>query len=68
MLIIACGTSWHAGLIGKFLIEGLARLPVEIDLGSEYRYRNPVVEGGTLCVPISQSGETADTLAGLREA
>jgi glucosamine--fructose-6-phosphate aminotransferase (isomerizing) len=68
VLIIACGTSWHAGLIGKFLIEGLARLPVEIDLGSEYRYRNPVVEGGTLCVPISQSGETADTLAGLREA
>jgi len=68
VLIIACGTSWHAGLIGKFLIEGLARLPVEVDLGSEYRYRNPVVEGGTLCVPISQSGETADTLAGLREA
>jgi glucosamine--fructose-6-phosphate aminotransferase (isomerizing) len=68
VLIIACGTSWHAGLIGKFLIEGLARLPVEVDLGSEYRYRNPVVERGTLCVPISQSGETADTLAGLREA
>jgi glucosamine--fructose-6-phosphate aminotransferase (isomerizing) len=68
VLIVACGTSWHAGLIGKFLIEGLARLPVEVDLGSEYRYRNPVVERGTLCVPISQSGETADTLAGLREA
>jgi glucosamine--fructose-6-phosphate aminotransferase (isomerizing) len=68
VLIVACGTSWHAGLIGKFLIEGLSRLPVEVDLGSEYRYRNPVVEEGTLCVPISQSGETADTLAGLREA
>ncbi|PWB67707.1 MAG: glutamine--fructose-6-phosphate transaminase (isomerizing) [Deltaproteobacteria bacterium] len=68
VLIVACGTSWHAGLIGKFMIEGLARLPVEVDLGSEYRYRDPVVEEGTLCVPISQSGETADTLAGLREA
>jgi len=68
VLVIACGTSWHAGLVGKFMIEGLARLPVEVDLGSEYRYRNPVVEDGTLCIAISQSGETADTLAGLREA
>jgi Glucosamine 6-phosphate synthetase, contains amidotransferase and phosphosugar isomerase domains len=68
VLIVACGTSWHAGLVGKFMIEGLARLPVEVDLGSEYRYRDPVVDEGTLCVPISQSGETADTLAGLREA
>jgi glucosamine--fructose-6-phosphate aminotransferase (isomerizing) len=68
VLIVACGTSWHAGLVGKFMIEGLARLPVEVDLGSEYRYRDPVVAEGTLCVPISQSGETADTLAGLREA
>ncbi len=68
VLIVACGTSWHAGLVGKFMIEGLARIPVEVDLGSEYRYRNPVVEEETLCVPISQSGETADTLAGLREA
>jgi glucosamine--fructose-6-phosphate aminotransferase (isomerizing) len=68
VLIVACGTSWHAGLVGKFMIEGLARLPAEVDLGSEYRYRNPVVEDETLCVPISQSGETADTLAGLREA
>jgi glucosamine--fructose-6-phosphate aminotransferase (isomerizing) len=68
VLIVACGTSWHAGLVGKFLIEGLSRLPVEVDLGSEYRYRDPVVEEGTLCVAISQSGETADTLAGLREA
>jgi glutamine---fructose-6-phosphate transaminase (isomerizing) len=68
VLIVACGTSWHAGLVGKFMIEGLARLPVEVDLGSEYRYRDPVVEEETLCIPISQSGETADTLAGLREA
>jgi glucosamine--fructose-6-phosphate aminotransferase (isomerizing) len=68
VLIVACGTSWHAGLVGKFMIERLARLPVEVDLGSEYRYRDPVVEEETLCVPISQSGETADTLAGLREA
>jgi glucosamine--fructose-6-phosphate aminotransferase (isomerizing) len=66
--IIACGTSWHAGLVGKFMIESLARLPVEVDLGSECRYRDPVVEPGTLCVAISQSGETADTLAGMREA
>ncbi|MGE5188902.1 MAG: glutamine--fructose-6-phosphate transaminase (isomerizing) [Gemmatimonadota bacterium] len=68
VLVVACGTSWHAGLVGKFMIEGLARLPVEVDLGSEYRYRDPVVGAGTLCIPISQSGETADTLAGLREA
>ncbi len=68
VLIVACGTSWHAGLVGKFMIEGLARIPAEVDLGSEYRYRDPVVGAGTLCVPISQSGETADTLAGLREA
>jgi glucosamine--fructose-6-phosphate aminotransferase (isomerizing) len=54
--------------VGKFMIEGLARIPVEVDLGSEYRYRDPVVEEGTLCVPISQSGETADTMAGMREA
>ena len=68
VVIVACGTSWHAGLVGKFLIEGLARIPVEVDLGSEYRYRDPVAEEGVLCVPISQSGETADTLAGMREA
>src|SRR5512137_319258 len=66
--IIACGTSWHAGLIGKYLIEGLAKLPVEIDYGSEYRYRNPIVGKKTLAVVITQSGETADTLAALREA
>jgi len=66
--IIACGTSWHAGLVGKYLIESLARLPVETDYGSEYRYRNPIVGPRTLAVVITQSGETADTLAALREA
>jgi glucosamine--fructose-6-phosphate aminotransferase (isomerizing) len=66
--IIACGTSWHAGLVGKYLIEALAHLPVEVDYGSEYRYRNPIVAGGELAIVITQSGETADTLAALREA
>jgi glucosamine--fructose-6-phosphate aminotransferase (isomerizing) len=66
--IIACGTSWHAGLVGKFLIEDLARLPVEVDLASEYRYRNPIIAKGDLLLAISQSGETADTLAALKEA
>ena len=66
--ILACGTSWHAALVGKFLIEQLARLPVEVDYGSEYRYRNPIVAEHTLAVVITQSGETADTLAALREA
>jgi glucosamine--fructose-6-phosphate aminotransferase (isomerizing) len=66
--IIACGTSWHAGLVGKYLIEALAHIPVEVDYGSEYRYRNPIVAGRELAVVITQSGETADTLAALREA
>jgi glucosamine--fructose-6-phosphate aminotransferase (isomerizing) len=66
--LLACGTSWHAALVGKFLIEDLARLPVEVDYGSEYRYRNPIVGPRTLVVVITQSGETADTLAALREA
>jgi glucosamine--fructose-6-phosphate aminotransferase (isomerizing) len=66
--IIACGTSWHAGLVGKYLIEQLAHLPVETDYGSEYRYRDPIVGGKSLAVVITQSGETADTLAALREA
>src|SRR6476619_6255960 len=66
--ILACGTSWHAGLVGKFLIEQLARIPVEVDYGSEYRYRNPIVPPNSLAVVITQSGETADTLAALREA
>ena len=66
--IVACGTSWHAGLAGKFMIEQLARLPVEVDYGSEFRYRDPILDGKTLTVCISQSGETADTLAAQREA
>jgi glucosamine--fructose-6-phosphate aminotransferase (isomerizing) len=68
MAIVACGTSWHAALVGKFLIERLARIPVEVDYASEFRYRQPLVDGRTLPVYISQSGETADTLAALREA
>ncbi|MEW5806198.1 MAG: glutamine--fructose-6-phosphate transaminase (isomerizing) [Acidobacteriota bacterium] len=66
--IIACGTSLHAGLVGKFLIEELARIPVEVDYGSEFRYRDPIITRDILHVVISQSGETADTLAALREA
>ena len=66
--IIACGTSWHSALAGKFMIERLARLPVEVDYGSEFRYRDPIILAGTLTVVISQSGETADTLAAQREA
>jgi len=66
--ILACGTSWHAGLVGKFMIEQLARLHVEVDYGSEYRYRAPIVTRNSLAVVITQSGETADTLAALREA
>jgi glucosamine--fructose-6-phosphate aminotransferase (isomerizing) len=66
--ILACGTSWHAGLVGKYFIEQLAHLPVEVDYGSEYRYRNPIVAPNSLAVVITQSGETADTLAALREA
>src|SRR6266568_2676846 len=66
--IVACGTSWHAALAGKFMIEKLARLPVEVDYGSEFRYRDPIVGEDTLTVVVSQSGETADTLAAQREA
>ena len=66
--IVACGTSWHASLAGKFMIERLARVPVEVDYGSEFRYRDPIVDGRTLVISISQSGETADTLAAQREA
>ena len=66
--IIACGTSWHSGLVGKFLIEGDCRIPVEVDIASEFRYRNPVINDKTLLILISQSGETADTLAAMREA
>jgi len=66
--IVACGTSWHAGLAGKFMIERLAAVPVEVDYGSEFRYRDPIVDEKTLVICISQSGETADTLAAQREA
>ena len=66
--IIACGTSWHAGLVGKYLIEALAQVPVEVDYGSEYRYRDPIVSDNELAIIITQSGETADTLAALRES
>jgi glutamine---fructose-6-phosphate transaminase (isomerizing) len=66
--IVACGTSWHAGLAGKFMIERLAHLPVEVDYGSEFRYRDPILDKHSLVIAISQSGETADTLAAEREA
>jgi len=66
--IVACGTAWHAGLVGKTLIERWAHLPVEVDIASEFRYRSPIIDEHTLVVVISQSGETADTLAALREA
>ncbi|HXO28620.1 MAG TPA: glutamine--fructose-6-phosphate transaminase (isomerizing) [Thermoanaerobaculia bacterium] len=66
--LLACGTSWHAALIGKFLIEQIARLPVEVDYGSEYRYRNPIVDDRVLAVGISQSGETADTVSAMETA
>jgi glucosamine--fructose-6-phosphate aminotransferase (isomerizing) len=68
VLIAACGTSWHAGLAGKYMIEQLARVPVEVDYASEFRYRDPVMTERTLLLVISQSGETADTIAALREA
>jgi glucosamine--fructose-6-phosphate aminotransferase (isomerizing) len=66
--IVACGTSWHAGLVGKFLLEKYAGIPVEVDLASEFRYRDPLVDGRHLVIGVSQSGETADTLAALKEA
>jgi len=66
--LVACGTSWHAALVGKFMIEDLARIPVEVDIGSEYRYRNPILDRRSLLVAVSQSGETADTLAAVKEA
>jgi glutamine---fructose-6-phosphate transaminase (isomerizing) len=68
VILLACGTSYHAGLIGKFLIEGAARIPCEVDLASEFRYRDPVVGSEDLVIVISQSGETADTLAAVKEA
>ena len=68
IFIVACGSAYHAGVTAKYVIEGIARIPVEVDLASEFRYRDPIFEDGTLVVVISQSGETADTLAALREA
>jgi glutamine---fructose-6-phosphate transaminase (isomerizing) len=68
IVIVACGTSYHAGLVGRYAIEEWARVPVELDIASEYRYRNPVIGPGDLVIGISQSGETADTLAAMREA
>lgn len=68
IFIVACGTSYHAGIVGKYMIEELARIPVEVDIASEFRYRNPLITGNTLFIAITQSGETADTLAAIREA
>jgi glucosamine--fructose-6-phosphate aminotransferase (isomerizing) len=68
IIILGCGTSWHAGLIGEYLLEEHARVPVEVEYASEFRYRNPIVDEGTAVIVISQSGETADTLAAMREA
>jgi glutamine---fructose-6-phosphate transaminase (isomerizing) len=68
VIITACGTSWHSALIGEMMIEELCRIPVEVEYASEFRYRNPIVGPNTLCIVISQSGETADTLAAMREA
>lgn len=68
ILICACGTSWHAGIVGEYLIEEFVRIPVEVDYASEFRYRNPIIGKGDVMIVISQSGETADTLAAVREA
>ncbi|HEY0241780.1 MAG TPA: SIS domain-containing protein, partial [Gemmatimonadaceae bacterium] len=68
IIITACGTSWHSALIGEHMLEELTRIPVEVEYASEFRYRNPIVNDRTLCIVISQSGETADTLAAMREA
>jgi glucosamine--fructose-6-phosphate aminotransferase (isomerizing) len=68
IVIVACGTSWHAGLVGEYLIEELARIPVEVEYASEFRYRNPIINQDDVVLAISQSGETADTLAAIREA
>ena len=68
IIIVACGTSWHAGLVGEYLIEELARIPVEVEYASEFRYRNPIIEKDDIVIAISQSGETADTLAALKLA
>ena len=68
IIILACGTSWHAGLVGEYLLEEYAHVPVEVEYASEFRYRSPIIEPGTLCLVVSQSGETIDTLEAMREA
>ena len=68
IILTGCGTAWHAGLVGEFMFEDLARIPTEVEYASEFRYRNPIIDDGTMVIAISQSGETADTLAALREA
>lgn len=68
IFIVACGTAYHAGIVGKYYLENLARIPVEVDIASEFRYRNPLVDANCLTIVISQSGETIDTLAALKEA
>ena len=68
VVIVACGTSYHAGLVGKYALERWARMPVEVEVASEFRYRDPVIGPDCLCIAISQSGETADTLAAMRLA
>src|SRR4029078_8183256 len=68
IILTACGTSYHAGLVGEYLIEEFARIPVEVEYASEFRYRNPPIDRNTIVLAITQSGETADTLAALRES
>jgi len=68
VILAACGTAWHAGLVGEYLFEDLVRIPTEVDYASEFRYRNPIIDDGTAVIAISQSGETADTVAAVREA
>ncbi len=68
LIMTACGTAWHAALVGEYLLEDLARIPTEVEYASEFRYRNPIIEDGTVMITISQSGETTDTLAALKEA
>ena len=68
IIVIACGTSWHAGLVGEYLLEDMARIPVEVEYASEFRYRNPIITPNDVVIAISQSGETADTLAAIKLA
>ena len=68
IIIVACGTAYHAGMVGKYIIEAMSGIPVTVDVSSEFRYRNPIIGKNTLFVAVSQSGETADTLAAVKEA